>query len=141
MNIVLRKAVHDDLSFARALYFETMRGIIDQLFGWDEAREEESFARLYRMDEVSIVVVEGRDAGWMQVRESGDEIQLLSLYVAPAMQRQGIGTEVLRGLVHRSKKVSLSVVKINPALHFYERHGFRVTHEDQYKFHLLYFDV
>jgi ribosomal protein S18 acetylase RimI-like enzyme len=28
------------------------------------------------------------------------------------------------------------VVKINPALRFYEKHGFRITHEDQHKFYL-----
>jgi hypothetical protein len=30
----------------------------------------------------------------------------------------------------------VAVVKINPAKSLYDRHGFRVTHEDQYKFYM-----
>jgi ribosomal protein S18 acetylase RimI-like enzyme len=37
---------------------------------------------------------------------------------------------------NESKAITLAVVKINPALHFYEEHGFRITHEDQHKFYL-----
>jgi ribosomal protein S18 acetylase RimI-like enzyme len=37
---------------------------------------------------------------------------------------------------NQSKAITLAVVKINPALRFYEKHGFRITHEDQHKFYL-----
>jgi N-acetylglutamate synthase-like GNAT family acetyltransferase len=54
------------------------------------------------------------------------------------MQGRGIGTKVLDILLTRaadqSKAMTLAVVKINPARHFYEKRGFRITHEDQHKF-------
>jgi ribosomal protein S18 acetylase RimI-like enzyme len=37
---------------------------------------------------------------------------------------------------NQSKAITLAVVKINPALRFYEKHGFRITHEDKHKFYL-----
>jgi len=56
------------------------------------------------------------------------------------MQRHGIGTQVLQILLaqarSQSKAITLAVVKINPALHFYEKHGFRITHEDEHKFYM-----
>jgi ribosomal protein S18 acetylase RimI-like enzyme len=56
------------------------------------------------------------------------------------MQRRGIGTQVLQMLLARarnqSKAITLAVVKINPVLHFYEKHGFRITREDKHKFYL-----
>ena len=49
-------------------------------------------------------------------------------------------SELLRRLLERGgqehKSVTLAVVKINPAVRLYERHGFRQTHEDQYKVYL-----
>ena len=140
MEISLRAAVTEDIAFARDVYFDTMRWIIERLFGWDQAREEENFDRFFEVDEVRIITVGGRNAGWIQTRAERDSIYLASLYVAPAMQRQGIGAHVLRWLLEQAKKeskaVTLGVVKINPALHFYERHGFRITHEDEYKFYM-----
>jgi ribosomal protein S18 acetylase RimI-like enzyme len=37
---------------------------------------------------------------------------------------------------NRTKAITLAVVKINPAIHFYEKHGFRITHEDEQKFYM-----
>jgi GNAT superfamily N-acetyltransferase len=67
-------------------------------------------------------------------------INLGSFYVMHDMQRRGIGTQVLRTLLahaaDQSKAITLAVVKINPARHFYERNGFRITHEDKHKFYM-----
>jgi len=58
----------------------------------------------------------------------------------PMMQGRGVGTKVLdtllRSAADQSKAMTLAVVKINPARHFYEKRGFRITHEDQHKFYM-----
>jgi GNAT superfamily N-acetyltransferase len=140
MDIRFRKARARDFDFARGLYFETMRWMIERLFGWNQAHQEESFAGWFALDEVSIITADGVDVGWLQQRADTDSIFLGSLYVMPVRQRQGIGTHVLRTLLalakRQSKVVTLAVVKINPALRFYQRHGFRITHEDEYKFYM-----
>lgn len=140
MNIALRSTCDDDVAFARSLYFETMRGIIERLFGWDKDREEKNFARFFKLDEVQIITADGRDVGWIQQQISESGINLGSFYVLPAMQGRGIGTEVLRMLLeraaHESKNMILAVVKINPARQFYEKRGFRVTHEDEHKVYM-----
>jgi ribosomal protein S18 acetylase RimI-like enzyme len=140
MNIELRSATADDFLFARQLYYDTTRWIIERLFGWDEARENAKFARQFKLDEVEIIMVDGRDAGWLQTQTSEEAITLGQIYVAPALQRRGIGSDIVNRLLARAngqrKAITLSVVKINPARHFYERHGFRVTHEDQHKYYM-----
>ena len=140
MQITLRPAHPDDVIFARQLYYDTMRWIIERLFGWDEARENTKFAHQFKLEEVEIITVDGLDAGWLQTQSNDSTIILGQLYVAPALQRRGIGTEALNKLLRRARRqgkaVTLSVVKINPARHFYERHGFRMTHEDQFKFYM-----
>jgi len=140
MEIQVRDARPADVDFARALYFETMRGMIEPLFGWDQRRQEESFAGWFDLQQASIIMADGRDVGWMQVRANEREIFLGSLYVIPEMQRLGIGTHVLRELIAQStlssRPLTLAVMKNNPAIRLYERLGFRLTHEDQYKFYM-----
>jgi GNAT superfamily N-acetyltransferase len=140
MNIALRTACNDDVAFARNLYFETMRKIIERLYGWDQRREEKSFDRFFKLDEVRIIIADGQDVGWIQEQVSERSINLGSFYIAPRMQGRGIGTQVLRMLLDRaaseSKAITLAVVKINPARQFYEKHGFRTTHEDEHKFYM-----
>jgi GNAT superfamily N-acetyltransferase len=139
-QIDLRPAHAGDFAFARQLYYETMRWIVERRSGWDQAREDASFAKQFKLDEVEIILVEGREGGWLQTQNDSGAITLGQLYITPALQRRGIGTEILKRVIARAKgrgkSVLLSVVKINPARRLYERHGFRVTHEDRDKFYM-----
>jgi GNAT superfamily N-acetyltransferase len=115
VNITLRKPCDDDVAFARNLYFETMREIIERLFGWDENRETMNFAQFFKLDEVRVITADGQDVGWIQEQVSDGSINLGSFYVAPTMQCRGIGTRVLQMLMERaakeSKVMTLAVVK------------------------------
>ena len=140
VDLELRTASIEDVSFARNLYFETMRWIIERISGWDLAREEQNFALFFKLDEVRIITADGTDVGWIQEQVDAATINLGSFYVIPTMQRQGIGTRILQMLMvearSQSKAITLAVVKINPARRFYERHEFRITHEDEHKFYM-----
>jgi len=140
MDVRLRAFRTEDFSFARGLYFETMRWAIERIFGWDEAHQQETFARWFKPNEVSIVTADGIDVGWIQQRPDRDTIFLASIYVVPTMQRKGIGTDVIQTLLglarERSQAVTLAVMKINPAVALYERLGFRITSEDEYKLYM-----
>jgi ribosomal protein S18 acetylase RimI-like enzyme len=140
MDVHLRVYRAQDFDFARQLYFETMRWAIERLFGWDQAHQEASFSGWFHPDEVSIIVADGADVGWIQQRPDGGAIYLGSIYVKPEMQRKGIGTCVIKTILasgrQRSQPVTLAVMKINPAVALYERLGFRITHEDEHKLYM-----
>jgi ribosomal protein S18 acetylase RimI-like enzyme len=140
VKVGLRAACDADFAFAHKVYLETMRWIIERLFGWDEVREDKNFAQFFKLDEVRIITVDEQDVGWIQEQIEDTTINLGSFYVAPWMQRQGVGTQVLQILLahatNQSKAITLAVVKINPAVHFYEKHGFRITREDEYKYYM-----
>ncbi len=140
MDVRLRAYQAEDFDFARQLYFETMGWAIERLFGWDQAKQEASFAGWFNPDEINIITANGVDAGWIQQRESDGAICLGSIYVTPEMQRKGIGTRVIQTLLdlgrQRSQPVTLAVMKINPAIALYQRLGFRITHEDEYKLYM-----
>ena len=100
MNIGLRTASDRDLTFARDVYFETMRWIIERLYGWDLAREGKNFAQFFKLDEVRIITADEQDVGWIQEQVEDTTINLGSFYVMPMMQRRGIGTQVFRCCWH-----------------------------------------
>jgi GNAT superfamily N-acetyltransferase len=117
-----------------------MHGMIERLFGWDQAREERNFAGFFKVEEVRIITADEQNVGWIQEQVEDKTINLGSFYVIPAMQGRGIGTKVLETLLThaaaQSKAMTLAVIKINPARYFYEKRGFRITHEDQHKFYI-----
>ncbi len=140
MNLRLRDYESRDFDFARSLYFETMRPAIESVFGWDEARQIESFNSWFKPEEVRVITVDGLDAGWIQQRLDREALFLGSIYIVPTMQGRGVGTHVIQNLVDharsQSKAVTLSVMKNNRAIALYKRLGFRITHEDEYKFYM-----
>jgi ribosomal protein S18 acetylase RimI-like enzyme len=140
MDVSLRPYLAEDFDFARQLYFETMQWAIERLFGWDRAQQEASFDGWFKPDEVSIIVADKVDAGWIQQRLDHGAIFVGSIYIVPRMQGKGIGTRVMRMILdlarQQSRPVTLAVMKINPALALYERLGFRITHDDEHKYYM-----
>jgi ribosomal protein S18 acetylase RimI-like enzyme len=139
-SIELRAAVPADYHFARTVHHAGMRWIAERLFGWDDASQDEKFERQFALPEVRIIVVQGRDVGYLQAAEKPDALFLKELHVADAFQKLGIGAEVLRRLCAEAqqmrKPVTVGVVKFNPALALYQRLGFRIVGEDAHKFYL-----
>jgi len=140
MDLRFRAYCADDFEFVRGLYFETMRWAIDRVFGWDQARQEANFAEWFKGEECSIIMADSAAVGWIQQRSEGEAVILGSIYVAPTMQRKGIGTRIIQTILDSAKRrhqvVTLAVMKINPAFDLYRRLGFRITHEDEHKLYL-----
>ncbi|WP_457093332.1 N-acetyltransferase family protein [Microvirga sp. P5_D2] len=132
MTITLRPACSADYPFALNLYSQTIKPLVADWMEWVDADQEALFASLWREDDTRVITLNGEDIGWVEFRQTGDEIFLKQLYVAPAYQRRGVGSQVMRLLNERArtaKSMALFVLKNNPAFRFYERHGFEVVRE------------
>ena len=129
-RIELKQATAEHYDFALQLYLLTLGPYLRELIVWDEAEQRAVFAAQWKREEVKIISVDGKDAGWLQVAELPTEIRLQKLFVAPSWQRSGIGSEVLDNLLAAwrptGKKIVLRVLKNNPARRLYERLGFSV---------------
>ena len=139
MTIQLRKAAPEDYDLVRSVHHRTMQGYVEDFFGsWDQDYQDQRFARIYKIEEARIIMHDGMDVGWLARRDPLQEIILAEFYVAPEHQNRGIGTQVLRDLIaearQKNKNVSLGVMKNNPARRLYEREGFKVIGENDYKF-------
>ncbi len=137
--INIRPGQQENFAFCERLYLEGMDELTRQL-GFERAGQIERFTRQWVVGEVLVVECAGVDVGWAQLGRQDNDIFLKQLFVDAPSQRRGIGSEVLRRLIDDAvtdrRAVVLGVMKRNPAKALYERFGFRVTHEDDYKFYM-----
>ncbi|GBD43601.1 Ribosomal-protein-alanine acetyltransferase [bacterium HR40] len=72
-----------------------------------------------------------RTAGFALVRIVGEESELLSIGVAPAFRRRGVGRELLRACLERCRRAGCTTMFLEVAVdnlaaqRLYESHGFR----------------
>lgn len=142
MKINFRPATPDDLLFARDLYLESSRWLIEHYFGWDERREHEKFPNQFDAARSQIILIDDQDSGWLQTEETDANIEVGSLYIVKDLRGQGLGTRILSGIMNDAaatgKTVTLSTAKINPAKALYERLGFRIIREEERKFFFIH---
>jgi len=139
MRPALRSARPEDFDYCARLYFEGMEAIIKEL-NLNKDAQIAGFLQRWKVEQVRIIMRNGTDIGWLQSFVQDDALFLGQLFVNSALRRQGIGTEVVEGLIEEAARagraLTLGVVKINPALRLYERLGFCTTHEDERKFYM-----
>ena len=136
-NISLRDATTDDAAFALHVTEACMRHYAEETWGTWKARPD-------YFDPATDMIVErdGHDIGLMGLNiDSRQKSWVLEkLYLLPAYQRQGIGSFLLRNLIEAAKSeravVRLTVLEVNPARRFYERHGFILTHTISPRHHM-----
>ena len=94
----------------------------------------------YEPGEVQIILVDGKDAGWLQISESEHELELAQIHIVRAFCSRGIGTQLIRKLMNEARgkgmSVFLSIVRGNRALSLYQRLGFVMVGEDEHKLHM-----
>ena len=132
MNLTMRPASGQDRTFLYALHRSTMRDVIEQTWGWDEAGQRANFQRRFDGYTVSIIEIGSRAVGSLWLERKPDSLYIHDLQVAPAYQGRGIGTAVVEMVIEQGAAcglpIVLSVVLANPqARDLYERLGFRVT--------------
>jgi len=139
MPVALRPAIDEDFDYCRRLYFGEMQWIIEELH-LHRAAQELKFKEQWDPAQVRMVALDGVDVGWLQTGTQDDDFFIAQLFVDQPFQRKGIGTELMKRLIEEAERagqsVRLEVVKINPARRLYERLGFRITGEDERKFHM-----
>ncbi|HEY3889196.1 MAG TPA: GNAT family N-acetyltransferase, partial [Caulobacteraceae bacterium] len=137
-----RPARDADFDLLRRLHRAGMHAHVTALWGWDEAAQERLLRERFEPERLSVIVSEGRDVGMLQVSRAPGAIRLDNLLIDPAWQGCGIGSAILRELTAEAAAtgaaLTLSVLKPNPAKALYERMGFAVTGEDDFRYAMAY---
>ncbi len=127
-----------EFEWAFALHKAALGEYVEQTWGWDEALQRRLFVEAFDRQPRQVIEVDGHDVGVLVVEERADEVYLGLIELVPSWQSRGLGTAILRWLLHRAEKtrrpLSLHVLKTNPrALKLYEREGLRVVDSEPTK--------
>jgi ribosomal protein S18 acetylase RimI-like enzyme len=141
--ISLRTVTAADADFLCAVYASTRADEL-AVTGWTDAQKAEfcqmqftaqdaHYRQHYPTAEFAVIEHDGTPAGRLYVDRWSKEIRIMDIALLPAHRGRGIGTQLLRALMTEAeasrKLLSIHVEKMNPALRFYERLGFKVAED------------
>lgn len=144
MTVSLRPATVQDRDLLFQIYAGTRRDEFaaldwppEQLAGFLQMQwraQQRHYQSAYPNAEDSIVVVNDAGVGRMLVDCSPTDIVLVDLALLPEYRNRGIGTSLLNKVLAKGdsekKPVRLSVIKSNPAVHWYQCFGFSQVADD-----------
>jgi len=138
----LRSAERDDCPLMLALYLEGAQKHLSKIGRWDEERLVGLFRNGYKLDQMQIICVDNRDAGFIQVIEYLDRLYLRQIHLIDGFRGRGIGSKLIEAQLKRAailvKPMTLEVLHGNPAKQLYLRLGFKVTGQDPDKEHMIW---
>ncbi len=125
----LRPAETHDFRTLFEIHRAAMFDLVDRVWGWDEADQEERFRDYLAEADLQVIEVDGEVAGFVHIVEEPDTIRISNIELAPAYQQHGIGSDILRQTLARARErgvpVTLEVLKVNPeARRLYDQLGF-----------------
>ena len=139
-KFTLRDACESDYWFTKKLYIQTMKPLLEKFDAWDETDMINKFNSHYDLTEVQIILIDGKNVGWLQISESEQELELAQIHIEQAFCSQGIGTRLIKRFMseakNKGKSACLSVVRGNRALSLYQRLRFSIIGDDAHKLHL-----
>jgi GNAT superfamily N-acetyltransferase len=140
-RITFRSTTRADEVFAFHVRETTMYEYVIATWGiWnaDEARSQ--INEDIRNSRSKIIVIDGQDAGLLRIDEFDTHIHLDQLFILPEFQSQGFGRVILGQILEKAKfsglPLRLWVLRVNPAIKFYQRLGFSIIEQTQASLHL-----
>jgi len=143
MNVRLRAAAHEDSEFVVRVESETMQTYAVQTWGTFAAAESRERAiRNLAAGRTQIIELDGVHVGILRVERSAESIDLKQIFILPEFQRRGVGSELLHHLMREAEAtrlpLKLRVLRVNPAVHLYERLGFSVVNASAEHVYMAY---
>jgi ribosomal protein S18 acetylase RimI-like enzyme len=138
-RVTLRPVRPDDADFLFRLYASTREEEL-RAVPWDAAQKDAflrqqfgaqtaQYAQVYPAGDFRVIESSGRPAGRLYLQRGPEEVRIVDIALLPEHRGAGIGTALLRDVLAEAdaagRHVTIHVERVNPALHLYERLGFR----------------
>lgn len=135
-EIEFRPASAEDFERLLALRILAMREHLERIGRFDPERARARFLAGFEPAHLRLIHAGGGFAGCVSLKPEAGGLAIEHFYLLPERQGSGLGGSVLRLLLAEADAaglpVRLGVLKRSPAARFYERHGFRRTHEAEW---------
>ena len=95
LSFALRPAASEDREFLFELFARTIRGVVEQTWGWNDGWQRAEFARRFRSYTVSVVESDARPVGGLFTEHGPEAIFIHEIQILPECQGRGIGTAIV----------------------------------------------
>lgn len=134
-QISFRPATLEDVPFLAELRLQTMHPHL-RAGGLVAVLEQDMERVMFRFDCAKVILLADQPVGLWKVARDGRDWDLIQIQLAPRLQGQGLGTQLIQSLIVEAREagasLKLMVLKANPARYLYQRLGFVVTAETQH---------
>ncbi len=131
MKYRTRKATCDDFEYLNELVTDNMKGHVNKVSTW----KADLFRENYDPESIDVIEVENKAIGFTKLVHNVDELYLAEIQIDRLYQNRGIGTSIINAAIAESKKhakrITLNVIKGNPAENLYKRLGFEIYEETE----------
>lgn len=121
------------------LYKSSMRGHIEQLWGWQESWQQQNFMEQWQSTKTNIICHDDTFIGYLQHSTKHNQLYIWMLIITPKWRSKGIAQRIMNQLFNppEIESIALRVFHTNlDALRFYQRLGFELYQKED-KFYLL----
>lgn len=127
-RVALRPIQRADRGPLYAIHKAAMGPLVAQVYGWDEQDQRERWQTTAH-DGLQVIEVDGATAGYIEVADHDDHIDIRNIVIAPEAQGRGVGSTLIADVIARAAgrhlDVRLRVHKVNHrAQAVYRRLGF-----------------
>lgn len=141
MQFTLQKICESDTAFLEQLYASTREEEM-RIVPWTDKEKKDFLAfqfnaqhtyyqEQFKGADFNLVFHDNQPIGRLYTEKRADEIRIIDIALLPTHRGNGIGKSLMDSVLHEAKKESLPVrihvEQHNPAMHLYERLGFKKT--------------
>ena len=131
LSFELRPAAKADFAFCWPIYRDALQPLMETPTEWREPERHHLVERALADAGSSILRSEGADAGWLQVAETRQVIELKQLQLLPEMRNRGLGSSFLDWMKQRAdrkrKDLTMEIMTNSAARPLLERLGFKAV--------------
>ncbi|MGE8678694.1 MAG: GNAT family N-acetyltransferase [Achromobacter marplatensis] len=135
-NVQYRPVSAADFDALATLRIDAMRDSLERLGRFDPERARSRLRNTFQPEHTWAIQHNGQWVGFYALRPEGAGLRLDHLYVVPAAQGQGLGSQVMRKILQdadsRGLPVAVGALRGSDSNRFYRRHGFVQTAESEW---------
>lgn len=143
MRPYINNEYHNYKEFIYQTKKEGYKKYVEECFGiWDEEEQRKYFDEFINkaFKDMWIIQLNGIDIGFYNGSKLGDgSYEIENICIIPKYQRKGIGTQVLKDIIHihKDQDIHLQYFKQNPVGKLYERLGFVKNGETEFHYKMI----
>lgn len=143
MKYYLRNITEKDKNFIYNIKKLSIINCVQKIWGWDEEYQIKDFESDFILENFIIIIVEGKDIGFIQIVEEPPNINIAEIHIIPNYQGYGIGSSIISSIIEQAsnkmKTVTIGCFIDNfRAKNLYKRLGFEVIKKTDTHYEMRY---